>query len=82
MRYPERWDSMLETDDPTMPAPEICVEVTSSSNTGEEIEEKRALYPEASAEEVWVVGADNQIRFFSEEELERSRLAPECPTEV
>jgi Uma2 family endonuclease len=35
-------------------APEICVEVLSPSNTRAEIEEKKALYFDAGAQEVWV----------------------------
>src|SRR5438128_7034243 len=35
-------------------SPEICVEVLSPCNTGTEIQEKRALYFDAGAKEVWV----------------------------
>jgi Uma2 family endonuclease len=79
---PERWDQMQETGDPTTLAPEICVEVTSSSNTEEEIGEKRALYRTAGAEEIWVVDEDNQIRFYGDEEIDHSRIAPDGPTQL
>lgn len=79
---PERWSQMLETGDPTTLAPEICVEVTSSSNTEEEIEDKRTLYRKAGAEEVWGVDADNRIHFYDGEEIEHSRIAPDCPTQL
>ena len=37
-------------------APEVCVEVMCPSNTEAEIEEKRALYLESGAQEVWFAG--------------------------
>jgi Uma2 family endonuclease len=45
-------------------APEICVEVLSPSNTRSEIDEKRRLYFEAGADEVWICGLDRSMRFF------------------
>jgi Uma2 family endonuclease len=45
-------------------APEICVEILSSSNTPSEIDEKRALYFDAGAGEVWICGLDGSIAFF------------------
>lgn len=75
----ERLKRMEETGDPTTLAPEICVEVMSESNDWDEMETKMALYWEAGAEEVWVIEADGDVRFFAEEELERSRLAPDMP---
>ena len=41
-------------------APEICVEVLSPSNSKPEMEEKRALYFEAGAQEVWICGLDGK----------------------
>lgn len=79
---PERRRDMENTDDPTMLAPEICVEVLSSSNTDEEVKEKRVLYRDAGADEVWVVDEDEQNRFYGDEEMEHSRIAPDFPTEV
>lgn len=79
---PERLREMEKTGDPTMLAPEICVEVLSSSNTEQEINEKRALYREVGADEVWVVDEDNQIRFYRDEEMDHSRIAPDCPPEL
>jgi Uma2 family endonuclease len=70
---------MQETGDPTTLAPEICVEVLSESNTAEEMEEKRAVYFDAGADEVWLVDLDGQVRFFGEAEMEESVLAPGMP---
>jgi Uma2 family endonuclease len=79
---PERRQKMETTGDPTTLAPEICVEVLSESNTAEEMTEKRTLYREAGAEEVWLVETDGRIRFFGEEEMDASQLVPEMPDRV
>ena len=74
--YKHRWSikivfrwlaEMQETGDPTTLAPEICVEVMSRSNDWEEMHDKRRLYREAGAEEVWIVTEENEIRFFAGE---------------
>lgn len=78
---PERRRAMQETGDPTTIAPEICVEVLSESNTSEEMDE-RALYREAGAEEIWLVDSEGRVRFFDEEEMDRSQRVPEMPIQV
>jgi len=78
----ERHRKMRETGDPTTLAPEICVEVMSDSNDWDEMHEKRALYREAGAEEVWVVMEDGTVRFFADEEMETSEIAPDVPAQV
>ena len=78
----ERLYEMDETGDPPTLAPEICVEIMSESNDLEEMDEKRRLYWEAGAEEVWVVAADGSVRFFADDELERSELAPDFPQSI
>jgi len=77
-----RREKMRATGDPSMLAPEVCVEVMSISNTSQEMEEKRALYREIGAEEVWVVSDEGAIRFFADAEIERSVIAPGCPLRV
>ncbi len=69
---------MDRTGDPSTLAPEVCVEVMSEPNTEAEMQEKRMLYREIGAEAVWIVDEDGEIRFFGEEELETSEIAPEC----
>jgi Uma2 family endonuclease len=44
-------------------APEICIEVLSPSNSELEMAEKRALYFEAGAAEVWTCALDGSITF-------------------
>jgi Uma2 family endonuclease len=79
---PERKNEMEATGDPSTLAPEICVEIMSASNTEEEMEEKRALYREIGAEEVWIVDENGRIRFFADKEIDCSTIAPECPKQV
>ncbi|MBI5301423.1 MAG: Uma2 family endonuclease [Chloroflexi bacterium] len=46
-------------------APEICVEIVSTSNSNEEIRHKVDLYLAKGATEVWVVDEDGKMRFFN-----------------
>lgn len=46
-------------------APEICVEVVSPSNSDFEMKEKRQLYFEAGAEEVWICQLDGTLTFYT-----------------
>jgi Uma2 family endonuclease len=73
---------MEETGDPPTLAPEICVEVLSEANTEDEMQEKRYLYRDAGANEVWVVDQERHVRFFGEDEREHSALAPDFPGEL
>ena len=79
---PKRRQEMQDTGDPTTLAPEICVEVLSESNTAEEMDEKRALYRDAGAEEIWLVETDGRIRFFKDEEMKASERVPEMPDRI
>ncbi len=66
-------------------APEICVEVLSPSNTEGEITEKKRLYFEAGAEEVWLCSKMGRMEFFYGAESgveEVSRICPGFPREV
>lgn len=61
-------------------APEICIEVLSSNNTQEEMTEKKELYFENGANEVWICDEIGHFRFFSHsDELDHSLLAPQFP---
>jgi hypothetical protein len=62
-------------------APEICVGVLSPSNTTAEIDEKRALYFDAGAIEVWVCNLDGAMSFFSgvNNQISTSSLCPDFP---
>ena len=67
-------------------APEICVEVLSKSNTREEIEEKRRLYFEAGAKEVWLCGRTGRMLFFlhaaPRHSVKASILCPDIPSKL
>jgi Uma2 family endonuclease len=64
-------------------APEICVEVISPSNTNAEMEEKKALYFDAGAGEVWFCEEDGTMRFHSAQgPLDHSVLCPEFPAMI
>ncbi|HYY29372.1 MAG TPA: Uma2 family endonuclease [Chthoniobacterales bacterium] len=68
---------------PLSPAPDICVEILSPSNTQAEIDQKRTLYFAAGAREVWTCDRDSRIRFFAPQgELERSLLCPNFPRRI
>ena len=74
-----RWEQIKDAYDVPV-APEICVEVRSLTNTDEEIDEKRGLYLEAGAEEVWICDEDGCLAFYDEDgELEASPRAPSVP---
>jgi Uma2 family endonuclease len=61
-------------------APEICVEVLSPSNSAAEMVEKRALYFEAGAQEVWFCGLDGKMEFYTPVLTAASTLCPQFPT--
>ena len=67
-------------------APEICVEVMSPSNTQLEMEEKKALYFESGAEEVWICNLSGNIQFFLKNTPQvvstSSSIAPDFPQAI
>ena len=64
-------------------APDICVEVLSPANRVVEIEQKRALYFEAGAQEVWLCGLKGEMEFYIPAgEVKRSVLCPEFPAHI
>jgi len=64
-------------------APEVCVEVLFFSNTVDEIQEKRQLYFERGAQEVWSCGADGKIHFYTVQGIvEQSLLFPTFPRQI
>jgi Uma2 family endonuclease len=60
-------------------APEICVEIVSPSNSGDEIEAKTAAYLAAGAQEVWTVSEEAAIRYF---DAQGERKASRYPVTV
>lgn len=65
------------------PAPEICVEVLSPSNSRREIKEKTRYYLEAGALEVWTCAQSGNVSFFNADgQIERSTLCPAFPNHI
>ena len=60
-------------------APEICVEVFSPDNSLREMKEKRALYFEAGAEEVWFCRRDGRMEFFLKSAPDKASASALCP---
>lgn len=60
-------------------APEICIEVLSSSNTKDEMKEKIGLYLEKGAHEVWICESGVMHFYNASGELEHSVLVYEFP---
>jgi Uma2 family endonuclease len=63
-------------------APEICVEVLSSSNTNIEINDKIKLYLESGAKEVWICQEGMMSFYDSNGLLLKSKLVSEFPAKV
>ena len=61
-------------------APEVCAEVFSPSNSRAEMREKKALYFEAGAEEVWFCHRDGRMEFFLKAAPETASASVLCPT--
>ena len=79
---PERRTEMEDTGEPPTLAPELCIEVMSENNDWDEMHEKRTLYLEASAAEVWIVTESGEVRFFADEEMDASALVPGFPNQL
>ena len=64
-------------------APEIYVEVVFSSNSEAELAEKRRLYFEQGAQEVWICDDAGTMFFFAPAgQLSQSQLIPEFPLSI
>jgi Uma2 family endonuclease len=64
-------------------SPEVCVEVISMSNTNKEMKEKRKLYFEQGAKEVWICDEYGSVKFYDENgETEQSEMFPDFPIKV
>lgn len=64
-------------------APEICIEVKSAGNTMAELHEKKALYFQVGAQEVWFCSHKGEMSFFSAMgQLEHSELVPLFPPKI
>lgn len=82
------WVSKTRVDQPKTvyaTAPEICVEVISPSNTRREMEQKKSLYFESGALEVWFCSPEGEISFFLREAPATSAdsaMVPDMPRQI
>lgn len=60
-------------------APEICVEVISPLNTPSEMADKKALYFDAGASEVWFCREDGTMEFYLSPSTEPAAQSAICP---
>ena len=64
-------------------APEICIEIMSSANTKEEMDNKRKLYFDNGAIEVWICSENGTFEFFTKTgKSNHSPLAPNFPAKL
>jgi Uma2 family endonuclease len=75
---------IANTTSPLSSAPPVCVEILSRSNTPAEIDEKRALYFDAGATEVWICNLDGSMSFFVglDHQVATSALCPAFPDRI
>ena len=77
--WPERFRTIFGEAASSV-APEICVEIVSAANSPKEFAQKRELYFQAGAKEVWTCDAEGVMRFFTPQgEVRRSGLCPKFP---
>jgi len=79
----EIWDS-LEGAKCFLQCPEILVEIVSPSNTKSEIEDKKKLYFNAGAKEVWLCDSKGSLVFYLGENnvAEHSSQFPDFPNSI
>ena len=74
---------IIAAEDVCSKAPTICVEITSKSNYQRELNEKKALYFEAGAKEVWFCDRTGKMIFHTPEgQVASSLLCPDFPATV
>jgi Uma2 family endonuclease len=68
---------------PYQQAPEIVIEILSPSNTRAEMNEKKNLYFEQGAQEVWLCDKNGEMVFFSKtRQLVASAIVVDFPTQI
>lgn len=78
----DRWEQVQDEYDSPI-APEICVEVISPSNSSEDIQDKKNLYFERGAIEVWTCDAKGKMQFYAPTgEMSSSVLVPDFPKTI
>lgn len=68
---------------PYQESPEVCVEIVSRSNSKREMTEKRKLYFERGASEVWICHENGKVEFYNRKgETAKSGIFPQFPKEI
>ena len=74
---------IVADEDVCSKAPAICVEITSKRNYQRELDEKKALYFEAGAEEVWICDRAGKMIFHTPEgRVATSPRGPDVPAVI
>jgi Uma2 family endonuclease len=82
-RQAKEREALKDPNLPYRPAPRICIDIASPSNTVQELDSKRALYLAAGAHEVWIVDRNGRIDFFSNAgKIQRSEICPQIPNRI
>jgi Uma2 family endonuclease len=82
------WASMelfeqIENQTNALIAPEVCVEVISMSNSEKEMKQKRKLYFEQGAIEVWMCSDYGEMSFYMQDsKIEQSIMFPDFPKNI
>ncbi|RKZ42677.1 MAG: Uma2 family endonuclease [Gammaproteobacteria bacterium] len=75
--------SIIKNETECSIAPEICIEVLSSSNTENEMIEKCKLYFEQKAKEVWICSQKGKMSFYNPDgQIKKSNLVPKFPNKI
>ncbi len=75
--------SVHQLDTPYPVAPELCIEIMSPSNSMDEMEEKKDLYIERGALEVWICEESGAITFWDiQGKISTSFLFPDFPESI
>jgi Uma2 family endonuclease len=78
----ERWEQVKHEADASQ-SPEICVDVILAHYSEKDVMQKKSLYFEAGAKEVWLCSENGDMRFFNpEHELIHSELVPDFPLKI
>lgn len=72
-----------KTETPYREAPDVCVEIVSRSNSKREMNEKKKLYFERGAKEVWLCYENGEVEFFAvKKQIKQSSLFPDFPKQI
>jgi Uma2 family endonuclease len=78
----ERWEQVKHEADASQ-SPEICVDVILAHYSESDVMQRKSLYFETGAKEVWLCSENGEMRFFNtEQELIHSECVPDFPLKI